>query len=309
MKERSLPLGVDLGVSRVRVAAASSTAAGRTRLLATGAADIVDDPREALRLALGQLPTLERRCVAAVRTCDARLRLIRLPGMGATELRKAVRFEGVSMFGGGIDEETIAVRSATIGQDTIVAAAPSRKVRETIDVLTACGLRVVAIDHEACVLIRAGQLPLLDIGLERSTLIALANGLPVVRPFHLGGAFFSDALAREFGTSLQIAEIRKRTVGLGGAADHALDEYVRTLGAELEGLEARAFQTLFVCGNGARLSFLREKIADAFGVRVLPVDLGTLMESDLPSEVERAGAFDWFGAAALALPAQAASAA
>jgi Tfp pilus assembly PilM family ATPase len=309
MRERSLPLGVDLGASRVRVAAASTTAEGRTRLLATGAADVVVDPREALRLALGQLPTLERRCIAAVRTCDARLRLIRFPGMGATELRRAVRFEGVSMFGGSVDEETIAVRSATIGEDTIVAATPARKVRETIDVLTACGLRVVTVDHEACVLTRAAQLPLLDIGLERSTLIALANGLPLVRAFSLGGAFFSDALAHEFGTSLQIAEIRKRTIGLGGAADHALDAYVRALGVELEGLDARAFQALFVCGNGARLSALREKIADAFSIRVVPVDLGTLMESDLPPELEHNGAFDWFGAVALALPALAASAA
>lgn len=307
MKERSLPLGVDLGAFRVRVVAASTTAAGRTRLLAVGAADIVDDPRETLRLALGQVPTLERRCIVAVRTCDARLRLIRFPGMGASELRRAVRFEGVSMFGGGVEEETIAVRSAALGEATLVAAAPSRKVRETIDVLTSCGLRVVTVDHEACALTRAGQLPLLDIGLERSTLIALANGLPLVRSFPFGGAYFTDALAREFGTSLQIAEIRKRTIGLGGAADHAVDAYVRALGAELEGMEARASETLFVCGNGARLSALRERITDVFGMRVVPVNLRTLMDSDLPPEIEHTGAFDWFGATALALPMQAAS--
>jgi Tfp pilus assembly PilM family ATPase len=309
MKGCSLPLGVDIGASRVRVAAVAITATGRTRLLGTGAADVADDPCEAVRLALAQVPTVERRCITAVRTCDARLRLIRFPEMGATELRRAVRFEGVSMFGGALDEDTIAVRSATVGEDTLVAAAPSRKIRETIDTLSSCGLRVMRVDHEACVLTRAAQLPLLDIGLERSTLIALVNGLPLVRPFQLGGAFFSDALAREFGTSLQVADIRKRTIGLGGGADHSLDAYVRALGAELESLEARAFQTLFVCGNGARLSALRERIADAFGVRVVPIDLSALMDLDLPPEVEHTGAFDWFGSVALALPAQAASAA
>ncbi|HTX03755.1 MAG TPA: hypothetical protein VMD07_08765 [Candidatus Acidoferrales bacterium] len=308
MKERMLPLGIDLGASRVRVAALAMGPTGRTRLLATGAADVVDDPREALRLALTGVPAFDRRCVIAIRTCDARLRLIRFPGMRATELRRAVRFEGVSMFGDANEQEGVAVRSATIGEDTLVAAVPSRKVRQIIDVATSCGLRVVTVDHEACALTRAARLPLLDIGLDRSTLIALVNGVPLVRPLPLGGAFFTDALAREFGTSIQLAEIRKRTIGLGGAAHDALDAYVRELTSELEQLEVRP-QTLFVCGNGARLSDLREKIADACGIRVVPVTLQALIESDLPPEVELTGALDWFGALSLALPAQATSAA
>jgi Tfp pilus assembly PilM family ATPase len=308
MKERTLPLGVDLGASRVRVAAISKDASGRTRLLATGGADIVDDPREALRLALEGIPRLERRGIAAIRTCDARLRSIRFPRMRMAELRRAVRFEGVSMFGESIDEQTVAVRSATVGPETLVAAAPALKVRETIDVLTSCGIRVTTVDHEACVFTRASQLPLLDIGLERSTLITVANGMPIVRSIPLGGAFFTDALAREFGTSLQIAEIRKRTIGLGGAANYALDAYARALGAQLEALQIGGLQTLFVCGNGARLSSLRTHIADAFGLCVTPVDLRTLIESDLPPEVEHAGAFDWYGAVASALPVRAASA-
>ncbi len=303
-----LPLGVDLGASRVRVAALVRDATGRTRLLATGGADIVDDPREALRLALEAIPRVERRGIAAIRTCDARLRSIRFPNMRMTELRRAVRFEGVSMFGESVDEDTIAVRSATIGPQTLVAAAPALKVRATIDVLMSCGIRVMTVDHEACILARTPQLPLLDIGLERSTLIELAGGIPIVRSFPLGGAFFTDALAREFGTSLQIAEIRKRTIGLGGAANDALDAYVRALEAQLEAIQIGA-ETLFVCGNGARLSSLRDKIADAFGLRVTPVDLHSLIESDLPPEVEHAAAFDWYGAVASALPIAATSAA
>ncbi len=160
----------------------------------------------------------------------------------------------------------------------------------------------MTVDHEACVLARASQLPLLDIGFERSTLIALASGVPLVRSIALGGAFFTDALARELGTSRQIAEVRKRTIGLSGAANDALEAYIHALGAQLETLEIGLSQTLFVCGNGARLSALREKIADAFDLRVTPVDLRALIESDLPAEVEQAGAFDWYGAVASALP-------
>jgi len=302
VKERTLPLGVDFGASRVRIAAVSRAGTGRTRLLATGAADIGDDPREALRLALGAIPGTERRGIAAIRTCDARLRSIRFPRMRMGELRRAIRFEGVSMFGERVEDDAIAVRSATIGAETLVAAAPSRKVKETIDVLASCGIRVVAVDHEACILARASQLPLLDIGLERSTLIAMSNSMPVVRSIALGGAFFTDALARELGASRQIAEMRKRTIGLCGAANEALDAYVRALGAQLEALQLEGSNTLFVCGNGARLSSLRAKIADTFALRVATVDLRSLIEADLPPEVEQAGAFDWYGAVASTLP-------
>ncbi len=309
MKERTLPLGIDLGASRVRVAAVSRDATGRTRLLAAGGADIVDDPREALRLALAGIPKFEQRGIATIRTCDARLRSIRFPNMRMAELRRAARFEGVSMFGESVDEQSITVRSVSIGPETLIAAAPAQKVRATIDILTSCGIRVVTVDHEACVFARASQLPLLDIGLERSTLIALANGMPMVRSIPIGGAFFTDALAREFGTSRQIAEMRKRTIGLGGAANDALDVYVRTVGAQLEALQIGGARKLFVCGNGARLSSLREKIADALGLCVTAVDLRSLIESDLPSEVEHAGAFDWYEAVATALPLLTASAA
>ena len=308
MKERTFPLGVDLGASRVRVAYVSRDVAGRTRLLAAGAADIVDDPREALRSALEGIPQGERRGNVAIRTGDARLRAIRFPNMRPAEFKRAVRFEGLSMFG-NVDEQTIAVRSARVGPQTLVAAAPSRKIQETVDVLTSCGIRAVIVDHEACVLARASQLPLLDIGLERSTLIAVDNGVPVVRSIALGGEFFTDALAREFGTTRQIAEMRKRTIGLSGAANDALDAYVRALGAQLEALQIGGNQTLFVCGNGARLSTLRTQIAEAFDLQVRQVDLRSLVESDLPSEVDHAGAFDWYGAVASALPVSVASAA
>ncbi|HEY1727543.1 MAG TPA: pilus assembly protein PilM [Candidatus Baltobacteraceae bacterium] len=304
-----LPLGVDLGASRVRVAALATGVNGHIRLLAVGAADVDGDLREALRLALGQISTPERRCIASIRSCDARLRSIRFPNMRDAELRRAVRFEGVSMFGEHVEEQTIAVRSATIGTETLVTAAPAMKVREIINVLTSCGLRVLVVDHEACIQARARQLPLLDIGFERSTLLALVNGVPFLRSFPFGGTFFTDALAREFGTSRQIAEIRKRTIGLGGAGNDALDAYMNALRTELDGLDRGAFETLFVCGNGARLESLREKITECLGVRAEPVDLPALVGSDLPPEVEHLGAFDWFGAVATALPSTIANAA
>jgi Tfp pilus assembly PilM family ATPase len=314
VKERVLPLGVDIGTLRVRVAALLRRADGTLRLLGIGAADVDGDVAEAVRLALSQVATVERRCVASIRASDARLRCVSLPSMSGRELRQALRFEGISMFGESAEASGIVVRSSTLRvaeegrHETLVAAAPIEKVQRTLRTLTACGLRAISVDHEACVLARATQTPLLDVGADRSSFIAVTHGVPVIRSFELGGSFFTDALAREFGTSLNVAETRKRTVGLAGAATEAIHTYIRALGAQLEGIEIPS-ATLYVCGNGARLSDLRERIAETFGIRVLPANAGNLVEYDVPMEVAHSGGYDWFSAIAAALPPQLASAA
>ncbi|MGH7714806.1 MAG: hypothetical protein ACREML_02305 [Vulcanimicrobiaceae bacterium] len=212
------------------------------------------------------------------------------------------------MFGEAADPDGIVVRSLTLksaaqgGRQTLVAAAPIEKVRRTLQMTASCGLRAVSVDHEACVLARASQLPLLDVGLERSTLVAANDGVPVVRSFELGGAFFSDAMAREFVTSLTVAEVRKRTIGLGGAATESVHAYIRALALQTEGIAFDSPPRLYVCGNGARLASLREQIAETLCLRVVPADVGNLVESDLPREVMVSGGYDWFGAIAAALP-------
>jgi Tfp pilus assembly PilM family ATPase len=314
VKERVLPLGVDIGTLRVRVAALLRQANGGLRLLGVGAADVDGDVAEAIRLALSQVATVERRCVASIRVSDARLRCVSLPSMSGRELRQALRFEGISMFGESVEANEIVVRSSTLRvaeegrHQTLVAAAPIEKVKRTLTTLAACGLRATSVDHEACVLARAAQTPLLDVGGERSSFIVVSHGMPVIRSFELGGSFFTDALAREFGTSLSVAETRKRTVGLAGAATEAVHTYVRALGAQLEGIEL-ASATLYVCGNGSRLSDLRERIAETLGLRVLPANAGNLVECEVPAEVAHSGGYDWFSAIASALPSQPARAA
>jgi Tfp pilus assembly PilM family ATPase len=232
--------------------------------------------------------------------------------MSGRELRQALRFEGISMFGESAQADEIVVRSSRLRvadegrHQTLVAAAPIQKVQRTVATLASCGLRAISIDHEACVLARAAQTPLLDIGADRSSFVTIVQGVPVIRSFELGGAFFTDALAREFGTSLSVAETRKRTVGLAGAATEAVYTYVRTFGAQLEGIEFPS-ATLYVCGNGARVSALRETIAETLGVRVVPANPGSLVDCDVPTEVAHAGGYDWFSAIASALPLQLAS--
>jgi Tfp pilus assembly PilM family ATPase len=308
MTDVRLPLGIDLGAARTRVVALHRRADGSLRLAGVESADVDGDPAASLATALRRLGIRERRCAAMIRAPDGRLQGVRLPPMPRREAERAARFEAVAGLGA---TEPIVVRSVTLDCDArgarhvLVAAAPLKKVKAALSVLSAVGLRAVRLDHEACALARAGQLPLLDIGLSQSTLIARAGLFPVARTIPYGGEHFTHALADEYGTSNETAELRKRTIGLGGAAKQALEVFARSLAAELDavrGGDGSAISELRVCGNGARLIALRETLERDLGLRVAPVDLAPRVITDLPIEAERSGALDWFGAIAVTLP-------
>lgn len=314
MKRRRLPLGVDIGAARVRIVALGQSQDGGLRLEAVGAADIVDSRSAALSAALEQVGVEERRCVATMRAAEARLHCIELPALRGRELNNVIRFEGIALFDGPRDpREPIAVRSvskrtADGRRQTMIAAAPMLRVKETVTLLARAGLKTVCIDHEACGLLRLGQLPLLDVGLAQSTLIGLCGGIPLVCTIPYGGGCFTEGLAAELGTNYTAAEGRKRTIGLGGAASQELEAFARTLTEEFRPLRESMIPpaaALYVCGNGSRLIALRERIAAALGVNVVPVALPKRIASELPLEVERSGAIDWFAAIGAAFPASA----
>ena len=306
MIDRRLPLGIDLGEARVRVAGLRRRGAA-LELLGVGTAEVQGDVRESLSVALKQLDVREAHAVAMIRSCDARLRVIRLPALSRRDLQRAARFEGVASFG---TEEPVAVRSLVLSErgdqrKMVIAAARMRTVQTTLQILKASGLKPVRIDHEGCALARNTDGAILDIGLNRSSLVAVNDGIPVVRTMALGGFFFTKALAEALGTTYQLAEIRKITIGLAGAAADAVREFCSRVAVEISDLRERdgvVVDRLSLCGNGARLDCIIPALRDALGVPVLPVGLSRLTAVDLPEQVLDPGVCDWYGAISAAMP-------
>lgn len=306
MSER-LPLGIDLGASRIRVAALAWRG-GSLSLVGVGCADVTGTPEEALVAALRELDAGHVAAVTMIRTYDASLRSTRFPPLSNREQRRAAYFEGVASF--GKEGQPVAVRSMAVRHDCgedrmLIAATPVAAVQRAVAVLKGAGLRAVRIDHEGCVLSRTRQLPLLDIGLRRSTLVALSGGIPIAKTIRVGGADFTNALADELGIDAETAEIRKRTIGLGGAGSGVLADYCAAVGAELRALrdgEGMPATHLRVCGNGARLPQIIAALERELAVNVSPVVLDELLVSDLPGEAATFTALDSFGAIAAALP-------
>lgn len=302
MKERPLPLGVDLGAARVRVAALSLRADGVLRLHGVGAAEAGEDLARALGAALTALGNRERRCTMAIRSSEAPLRSLRLPKMTAAERRCAARFEARAMVGGA--QGRLITRSLALADGrTLIAVSPVERVRSLVAIARAAGLHPVAVAHESLVHLRAQEDAVLDVGFERSTLHAWAGPAPVTRTLPAGGESFTGALAHAYATSRATAEERKKTVGTTGAAREALVEFAGTIDrvlGELRTVEGARLDRLTLCGNGARLQGLREALERSCGIPVANVAIPGTLETGIPSDVERASVLDWFTAVAIA---------
>ncbi|MGH7684382.1 MAG: hypothetical protein ACREMT_08555, partial [Vulcanimicrobiaceae bacterium] len=261
---------------------------------------------DALAAALLEVDSAQKKAVTMIRTCDAKLRTARFPALSTKETRRAAYFEGIASFH---NEEPLAVRSMSLrhesGEDRmLIAATPVSVVQRATAVLRSSGLRAIRVDHEGCALARTGQVSLLDIGFSRSTLVTISGGIPVTRTIALGGSHFTSALADELGIDTNTAEIRKRTIGLGGAGSRVLDDFCSAVASELAALreDGMLVNRLRLCGNGARLPDIIPALERQLTMDVEPVALDELLVIDMPKQAATAAALDAFTAVAAALP-------
>ncbi|HZO92451.1 MAG TPA: pilus assembly protein PilM [Candidatus Baltobacteraceae bacterium] len=301
----TLPLGIDVGTTRTRVALLERDERGVPRLVAVASRATGDDPATAIADARAELRSRERRCVLALGPGDAVVRTAAFPAMGRAERDRAARFEAMRHVAYPIAEA--AVRVAPLDERRcVVAIARRERLAQRVNAAKRAGLRAVAVDDMAFALLRAvpSADAILDVGERQSVLVVRGGAVPAVRVFRIGGRAFTDAVRVALGVDAIAAERRKCGVGLAGAGEAARDDLVERVAAAL--IEHRASSgpdvaTLALCGNGARLGGLAEALER---VAALPVRVATFppgVSSALPSDVLRAAAPDWALAYGLAL--------
>ena len=301
-----LPLAVDLGTSRVRVAATGRRADGILRMLAVGAAvrEAGSDPSEALRAALREAGTTQRRCILMLRAAEAPLQWIRFPKLTARERSRAAAFEGKAALA-ELDEPVVVRTIEAPDGRSIVGVVTRAVLQRLIGAARAAGLQPAAVHHAGLVLATAGEEATLDVGTVSATLALRVNGVPLVRVIPIGGESFTSALAREFKIEPHQAEHRKQTIGLGGAGSKEVHGFVAGLEAELQTLaqtEGTRVREIGLCGNGARLRELPLAIEQELGIAARPARIERLLETGLPEAAGRNIAFDWFPAAGAGQP-------
>ncbi len=302
---RTLPLGVDVGATRTRIALAELDATATPCLVAVASRPTGDDAFAAIAAAHAELATRERRCVLALGPTDALLRIAAFPKLRRAERLRAARFEASRFVPYPLSDATVRVHGES-GDRCIVGIARRSALDARVLDAKRARLQPVAVDGTAFALMRAFPYAdaIVDVG-ETATVLVLPNDpLPSVRMFATGGSAFTEAVVASLGIDEAAAEQRKRSVGLAGAGECVRDALVAQLATAL--IEHRASartepRAIALAGNGARLAGFAEALERAVAI---PVRLGALAggaSCGLPSDVVRAASPDWGLAFGLAL--------
>ena len=313
MRTSSLPLGVDIGTARLRVAHAVRQQNSRcvravaTRDVPAGAvtADCVSDVDYVAALledAVRELNTAERRCVAAVGMPAASLRTLVLPRMTAFERDRTAKFEAARYIDYPIGEALVRLRPIDEQQRLwALGIVRASALQGRAFSMRRAGLRPQGIDDEGCALRRAFPTfdAVVDVGHHRSTLY-LKNSLEAFQTDR-GGAGITAGIERDLRLDEPTAEKRKRILGTAGAGERARDALVSELVALVTSARSvSAAQRVAIVGNGARLPNLVRDIEVASGARCELAVSHVLSGEPYTHDVVASSAPDWTLAAALA---------
>lgn len=317
---RTLPLGIDIGASRLRIVC--TQAAGRAQhvmsvavrnlapnIFAPDAAGEDDALGAVLADAWKELGTRERRCVLAVGVPEAHLHCVTFQKAAARD--RTARLEAQKRVDYPVENAVVRVhpidcRSGRYALGIVHAAA----LRARLAAVAASPLRAIAVDHESLALRRA--LPdygaIVDIGLERSSLHAFAGAVPITLRIPLGGDTITREIERDLSIDARSAENRKRTHGVQGAGEAARDRLIAAVVARLDALDPRGCRLVRIAlvGNGARLRELGADLERLSGRRVDLPAAAALCGEIYPPDVIAGAAPDWNLAVGLSLWAAAA---
>ncbi len=304
-RRETLPLGVDIGTARTRIALVERDDARRPDLVAVAVRETGDDAAAAIAAARAELRTSERRCVLALGGGDAHLRTGTFPRMRGGERVRAARYDAAPFL--GFPSADAVVRVVPIEADTcVVGVARRAALTERVGAARAAGLRPIAVDDAGLALTRvfpaAGAI--VDVGARATQLVLASQPVPIYRIFAGGGAALTAAVVASLGIEEHAAESRKRSIGLAGAGEYARDALVEQLASALVEHRSRArteLDGIVMVGNGARLCGFADALERAVALTVRMGGLEADVSRSLPPDVVRAAAPDWALAYGLAL--------
>lgn len=316
MSRSALPLGIDIGTTRVRVV--ESERIGRnTRIRAVAVREIsagasscgpIPEPEYIAALiedAISELGTAQRRCVCAIGEPDALLRPLKLPKMTNAERERAARFEAQRFIEYPVEEAVVRIHPVSPADGLwALGIARSSALVTRMATLRAAGLHPVAIDHEACALVRAlpGFDAIADVGHQRTSLHIVTPETPMTLQAYNGGADVTRAIERELSVDAHTAEKRKRILGTAGAGERARAALTSDIAALVRSVRStQHVSRIALVGNAARLAGLAADIESATGA-LCEMPVSEALRSDgYPDDVIRSSAPDWTLAAGLAL--------
>ena len=315
MRATLLPLGIDLGSSRLRVAYAERDRAGRPHVVAVAARDVeisldTDADIDAAAAIVNELARETgagvRSAVVAIPPSEATIRVVHFPKMRWGERRRAAAFEAERFAGWDVKSVRTLVRVHSVNRAErlhAVGAVREAALFARLRVLKRAGLRPAGVDYCAYALRRAFPQAdaVLDVGFRRSVLYGFATDGPLAAALPGGGEFVTGAIGAALSIERHVAERRKRILGTAGAGEEARGELASQAAAAIGKLRASIpVRRIAMTGNGARLCGFAADVESATQALVEVPVTDLLQGGPYPDDVVRAAAPDWAMAAALA---------
>jgi len=302
----TLPLGIDLGDRRIRVALAAIRRNTPPKLLAVAAREHGGDLPDALFSALDELQTPERRCVLGLSLPDAQLCTADFPPMTAWERVSAARYEAARFIDYPIADAAVSLVRTSDRQRWTIGIVRRSALAKALDIAKQARLRPVAVDDTAFALRRSQPTAdgVIDVGAGATRLTLFGEAIPYVVRLPIGGERLTDAIAQSLGIDVATAEERKRSFGFGGAGDAQREALIASLGEAFADARAAGYtevRNVALCGNGSRIPGFAAAIERVLGYTVHPATMPPDCSDTLPPDVLRAAAADWSIAYGLSL--------
>jgi len=284
-RSKILPIGVDLGYTRVRMAQIRSSIQG-LELQAATSVEIPPDYREDLprrldfqadqiRLLLKDRGFHKRRAILSIPAAAVLLQPIRVPASPATTMDEVVRTKARDLLPFPEQEAVLqhfladtVHRDQTTVEERIVVAIRRQDLEPYLAMAHRAGLDLMGINVEACAVaecfarlfrraIDSERVTLLvDVG-AASTQVVMTRGRRMVfgRNLTVGGLVLDKAVAQAMKvTPPQAQRVRREMAGesRGGVTDAAQDDLYRLLGNKIEEITDEISRCLHYCESAFR---------------------------------------------------------
>jgi len=307
-----LPLGVDLGSQRVRIAVMTydGDAVSVQRVLALERKNIPQQElSQRLRELLDEHNVVAHEAILTLQEPDAILRRVMLPGMTSRARDAFVRDEAYRLFG---SERIVHHLLADQHQHDAYVLGLVRGVvlDAAVGVLTAAGMKVRAVDYAGCALARIFPEAdsIVDIGESATRITMVKEKTCWGASVSCGGRHLTEALMQSYQLNFVDAERRKVQHNIDRSADAAIDMVAATIADGVQRIHRATGQPLrrvVVTGNGGRIPRLLHRLDEILDWCVEFTARIPIHSVNYPEDILRASVADWglaLGAALWTIP-------
>ena len=304
-RSRELPLGIDLGASKLRMTYAVATPEG-PRIEAVTSRERSDEcSYEWIATMLDEMRTdigaRTRSCSMSLGSEESSIDAITLPNMTYRERLAAANIEARRRYP---DSSSRLVRlfPTDVPGRYALATAERSAVLKRRRIAAKAGLRLSLLGIDGMVWNRFSRqrTVVIDIG-TRSTRVHTADlGIPRVHCYPVGGEAITREIARELSIDERSAEQRKRILGSAGSGEILIGALAAWIGERFEPSDSPDRASVLLVGNGSRLPEIRRLLGDRFPTRSWLAACNEFERSRYPKDIRRAAFSDWALSIALA---------